>query len=124
MIDKDVAAKQIARLSGLAHFPETREAKLELVYALQCFATQELASAFISDWVGSENLSPFPASIRRAAFEANERNNIDWLERKKCPDCSGSGYRVEKRRARPLPQMAEREYEYAVKCRCSGGNAA
>jgi hypothetical protein len=124
VIEKEFAVKQIARFSGLINFPDGREAKQELVSALQNFATQELASAFVSDWISSESLSPLPVSIRRGAFEANERENTSWLEKKKCPECYGSGYRLEKRRVRALPQMPEREYEYAVKCVCVGGTAA
>lgn len=116
MIESKLATAQAKRLSGLPGYPDNREAQTELALALQCFKTDSSARAFVDDWIAHQQFAPLPAAIRRAAYDLAERENQDWLEAKKCPACSGSGYRMEVRMQRALPGMALARYDYAVKC--------
>jgi hypothetical protein len=117
--DKDFCAKQIARFSGLINFPDSREAKIELVYALQAFETQQQAEKFVSDWIASETLTPLPAMIRKLAYAAQEEHAKKSAS-SDCPLCNGTGWAREIRRKRGNPSMPIREYEYAVPCKCGG----
>lgn len=116
MIDNKFCSDQAKRFAGLINYPAETAAKREIALAIQCFATEGQAEAFVDGWIANESLSPLPAAIRKAAYEAKEAENADWLENKRCPDCSGSGYRLETRVARALPGMAVMHYEFAVLC--------
>lgn len=114
--DKKFIEKQINRLAQLDKFPRESEARKELGMALALFATEQQAKAFIDGIAGYEGACPFPASIRKAACEAQERENTSWLEAKQCPDCGGSGFRMEAKIMRASPGMNPARYEFAVKC--------
>jgi hypothetical protein len=114
--DKELSKKQISRLSGLDQFPREREAILELVFALQNFATQQQAESFITDWLSTAHSCPKPADIRIAARDAKVNENLGWLEKKQCPHCYGSGYRMVIRQQRAMPSMQVMDYEFAEKC--------
>lgn len=114
--DKKFVEKQVNRMSQLPGFPRETEAKRELAFALQVFSTEGHARAFVDDWIAHESVCPLPAAIRKLANEQIDRENLDWVEAKKCPDCSGSGFRMEKRKSRPLPGMQFRDYDCAVPC--------
>jgi hypothetical protein len=72
MIGKDLAIKQIARLSGLSGFPGEPEAKRELVIALRSCLNDEHAERLITEWIQSYSFTPKPAEIRRIAFRMQE----------------------------------------------------
>lgn len=113
--DKKFCEKQIARFSGLAGWPEGREARNELVCALQSFETQGQAERFVSDWLSMQSFCPKPAEIRIAARAENERNNTAWLDAKKCQNCSGSGFRMV-RRPHTVPGCGTNTYDFAERC--------
>lgn len=114
--DKDFCKKQITRVEKFAGFPSEREAFQDLVTAIQNFDTREQAQKFMDDWTQNETICPKPADIRRAAYDARERDNTAWLEAKKCPHCSGSGFRMTVRFQRAAPAMPPARYEYSERC--------
>jgi hypothetical protein len=119
--DKAFAERQIKRLSQMQRFPKEREAQRELCFALMAFPTQESAEAWISDYLASETETPFPRTIRLAAQDVEQRDNLTWLEKKQCPDCYGSGFRLKRRVMRAVPGMTLSGYDFAVPCNHMGG---
>jgi hypothetical protein len=118
--DKKFAESQVKRLAQMAGYPREREALRELCFAVMKFDTQEAAAAWIGEWIASENVCPLPKAINLAAYEFNQRNNTSWIEAKKCPYCSGSGFLRSERVMQAFPGMARSQYDFAVPCDHSG----
>jgi hypothetical protein len=117
MISHDYAKAQVARLSGLDYYPRNPEAFGELVTALKEATDEIQAYAAISEFTQSENQCPKPADIARVLHSLKQREEkASWLEGKRCPHCSGSGFRMETKMLQALPGMAKARYDYAVKC--------
>jgi hypothetical protein len=117
MISHEYATSQIQRLSGLDYFPRTTEAVNELVAALKEAADEIQAYAAITEFTQSESQCPKPADIARVLHSLKSRQEkASWLEGKRCPHCSGSGFRMETKIMRAMPGMAPARYDFAVKC--------
>ena len=118
--DKIFAEKQVKRMGQLKGYPREREPLRELCFALMAFPTQEKATAYVTDIIGHESTCPLPSSIRIAAYETKQVETASWLEKKKCPDCSGSGYRMVTLMQQAVPGMARALYDFAVPCQHTG----
>lgn len=88
MIDQAQAIKQLERLSGLDFFPKEKPARKELVLALQCAITDDIAAQVVSEWLAESNVCPKPAELRRLIYSRQEAilENL-----RKCHMCGGSG---------------------------------
>ena len=89
MVDPAVAAKEIARLSGLDGYPRGKEAGpalVELRDALSKAPVRETAHRVISEWLESQPRCPKPSEIRQRIAECRSRGE----ERAKCAMCDGN----------------------------------
>jgi hypothetical protein len=117
MISKDLAEMEIRRLSGLDFFPRVPDAVNELVNAIMEAEDELQAHKAITEFTQSENQCPKPADIARVLHGLKHREEkAAWLEGKRCPHCSGSGFRMETKIMRAVPGMAPARYDFAVKC--------
>ena len=95
MIEREFAAQQVARLSGLVGFPADLTPQAELVSALTQAPDERTARKAIDEWLSEERYAPTPADItallRRLQF--GETMYTQWepvLD--PCPRCSGTGW--------------------------------
>lgn len=89
MIDQNQAIRQLERLSGLDYFPKDKPARRELMLAMQCAITEDIAAQVVSDWLSESGECPKPADLRRNIYSRQE----GLLEqRRKCPACNGAGF--------------------------------
>lgn len=120
MIENKFCSNETKRFAGLPGYPDETGARREIALAIQCFTSEQQARKFVDEWLAHEVRCPLPATIRKAAFDSKDRENTSWLESKRCPDCSGSGFRMVTLMKRAQPAMASAPYEFAVKCDHSG----
>jgi hypothetical protein len=93
MITEKLAKEQIARLGQLDGFPREQPAAIrELIAALMVCQTDALAIGLIDDIirnVGAGQRCPFPADLRRTAYERQETKAPKY---KPCERCGGGGW--------------------------------
>lgn len=100
MITRDLAKKQIRRLSGQPFFKADEFAMRELVDTLVAVAEDDgHAQSIVSECLGlvDEDERPVcaaPQDIKRIAFQTRRTELRPQAE---CPRCSGSGWRVRER---------------------------
>lgn len=89
MIDKKTAGALTQRFSGLDYFPNSKEALVDLIYAVQVADTPEIAEVIIAEWMAYQTQCPKAAQMRALMYEANQKRKEHLA---KCPTCGGSGF--------------------------------
>lgn len=111
MLDKTLCTNEIAKLSGLDFWPQSREAKAELVSALQHFDTNQKAQKWVSDWLTYQTQCPKPAEIREAAYREQGQTQ------RGCSKCGGRMFIHEQR------QIDGKPFDFSAMCDCHPGKA-
>ncbi len=89
VIDQNQAIRQLERLSGLDYFPKDKPARRELMLALQCAITEDIAAQVVTDWLAESGECPKPANLRH---NINSRQEALVEQRRRCDTCGGSGF--------------------------------
>jgi hypothetical protein len=69
----------------------------------------------------SKTFCPTPAELTEIASMVSPDPQAAE-KRASCEGCGGVGYTVERRKARALPGLPEREYDYALPCVCNAAH--
>jgi hypothetical protein len=92
MIESKFASEQIDRLSGLSFFPKpvkgdtaAQAAYKELRLALECAATDAIGKLVVDDWLKNSADAPKPAQLRKAAYDENERLELEEASKYRPP---------------------------------------
>lgn len=130
-LSEEVITAQIRRLKGFHGWEDWRD---ELRNVLWREAESDAhAERIVNDVLktrlpNEKGFTPCPAPAEFALLCGEAPRRAPTQERstarRDCEFCNGTGWVREIRRTRANPSMALRDYEYAVKCRCSGGTAA
>ena len=121
MITEAILKRQIARLKALPRGEERpwdvlREELLK--YLWRVCASDEHAERIINKAIETSEFCPSPMELIRIGEEVSPIAPAQ-AKRQGCEVCGGIGYVTKLRRARALPGLPEREYDYAVPCSCS-----
>ena len=118
VIEKEIAKKQLSRISRMRKFPESREAIADLLGAIQLANSEAIAEQCISNFLDlatSETYCPMPAEIRRWIYEHQEAEDTERKQRiAGCRECGGTGWRLE----------YHGMYQGVRECRCRKESAA
>lgn len=93
MIEREIAKKQLARLSRFMGFPRTEAAAMDMLLAIEGADTPEIAEQAITDFIDgarSDSRCPLPVDIRGWINEKQEPTK----KRFHCRLCDNNGFRV------------------------------
>jgi hypothetical protein len=94
MIDQNIAAEQVRRLSGLDHYPRGEDQKAglrELRKTAEAAHSAKVLERVIDDILATTNRCPAPAHLRAALWEEGEKHKEKQAT---CPKCGGTGWTI------------------------------
>lgn len=93
MIERDIAKRCLARLTGLPRYPKDNSLALkELIKAFESCHTPEHAATVVEELLRECDFAPTPAAIYRTV-----RNTASPATRPECESCEGTGFMIVER---------------------------